>query len=62
MAADSCQFDGYECFRNHCCYSRFYSDFRCLRFVVVANGWFTPRLVKVASNRLKAVRKVVFRG
>jgi hypothetical protein len=45
-----CHFDFYECFRNHCCYSRFYSDFCCSRFVAVAHSAFTPRLVKVVSR------------
>jgi hypothetical protein len=43
-----CQFDGYPCYRNLRCYSRFYSDVRCSRFVVV-NSRFSRRKVKVVT-------------
>jgi len=32
-----CSADGYECFRNLCCHSRFYYPFRCSRFVVITH-------------------------
>lgn len=39
----SCRFDGYECFRHLCCFSRFYSPFRCSRFVVISHLLVTPK-------------------
>jgi hypothetical protein len=45
----NCRFDFCQCFRNHCCYSRFYSEFYCSRFVPIIRSRFTPRLVKVVS-------------
>lgn len=41
-----CRFDGYECFRNLCCHSRFCYPFRCSRFVGKTHFLFTPRFVK----------------
>jgi len=37
MVEDICRFDGYVCFRRLCCFSRFYSDFECSRFVKIAH-------------------------
>lgn len=44
-----CRFDGYECFRNLCCFSRFYSDFQCSRFVQIRHGRSTRKMLKVVS-------------
>lgn len=41
-----CFSDGYECFRNHCCYSRFYSESRCVRFCEVPKGGLVSHVVK----------------
>jgi len=46
----ACPFDGYECFRHLCCFSRFYYPFRCPRFVEVHNGAFTPKSRRVDLN------------
>jgi hypothetical protein len=45
-----CPYDSYECFRNLCCFSRFYSDFRCSRFVQTRNGCSTRKKLKVVSQ------------
>jgi len=51
MSPDICQFDGYKCFRGLHCFSRFRSDYRCPRWVLVKKGRFKRRLVKeVVSN------------
>ena len=42
-----CYFDGYECFRNLCCHSRFRFPFRCSRFVVSTHFRHTYPSVKV---------------
>jgi len=42
----SCRFDFYECYRHLCCFSRFYSPFRCSRFVVISRFLVTPRVSK----------------
>ena len=41
-----CRYDGYACFRNLCCFSRFYSPFRCLRHVRVSHYLFTYPTVR----------------
>lgn len=46
---DMCRFDGYRCYRNLCCFSRFYSDFCCSRFVEVKSPRkvnFVPRVLR----------------
>ena len=42
-----CRFDGYKCFRNLCCHSRFCYPFRCSRFVVTTHFLFTRCVPKV---------------
>lgn len=39
----TCYFDGYACFRNLCCFSRFYHPFQCPRYVRVSHSSFTRR-------------------
>jgi hypothetical protein len=63
-----CFFDSYECFRNHCCYSRFYSERRCVRFCEVPTGGLVPRVGKRDFSGFSFVvspkrrREVIFRG
>jgi len=53
----ACRFDGYECFRHFCCFSRFYSPFCCSRFVEVHNGSFSPRVRKPDLAYRDAVKR-----
>jgi hypothetical protein len=55
-----CKFDGYSCFRNLCCFSRFYSDFCCSRYCRVVNGRDTPR--RVVGSPLSLVELRAFRA
>jgi len=42
----ACRFDGYECFRHLCCFSRFCSEFRCSRHVEVIRLRVAPKVRK----------------
>lgn len=53
---DICRFDGYVCSRHLCCFSRFYSDFECPRFVKIAHLRITPRFHKPDLNGRLALK------
>lgn len=57
MVEDICRFDGYVCARHLCCFSRFYSDFYCLRFVRITHLRVSPRLKKPDLNYRLAVKR-----
>jgi len=47
----TCYFDGYACFRNLCCFSNFYSPFRCSRHVRITHFLVTRTTVKPDFQR-----------
>jgi hypothetical protein len=50
-----CKYDFYPCGRNLCCFSRFYLDFCCSRYVKVNHSFNTPRKVVRSSRSLLAI-------